>query len=284
MTPEEYCQNKAASSGSSFYYSFLFLPPDQRAAITALYAFCREADDVVDECSETEIARSKLQWWREEIERMFNGQPQHPVSQALQKPLEQFNLPKEYFEEIIDGMAMDLEQFHYESFRDLALYCYRAAGVVGLLSAEIFGYQDRNTLKYAENLGMAFQLTNIIRDVKEDILRGRIYLPMEELDQFEVTTADLHLPKTRDNVKQLLKYQTDRAHSYYDKAFEYLPAVDRYSQRSGIIMSAIYRTLLEEIERDQFHVLEHRISLTPLRKFWLAWKTSRQEKRLKKTA
>jgi phytoene synthase len=181
-------------------------------------------------------------------------------------------------------MAMDLDTFHYESFRDLSLYCYRAASVVGLLSAEIFGYQDRKTLKYAENLGTAFQLTNIIRDVKEDLLRGRIYIPLEELDQFGVSTNDLHQPRTRDNVKKLFRFQAERAQSYYEKAFSYLPECDRYAQRSGIIMSAIYRTLLDEIEKDDFQVLEHRISLTPLRKFWLAWKTSRQEKRHKKSA
>ena len=284
MTPEEYCQKKAASSGSSFYYSFLFLPQDQRQAITALYAFCREADDIVDDCQDTGVAEKKLQWWREEVSRLYQGNPQHPVSRALAKHLDHFNLPEEYLQEILDGMSMDITQHQYESFRDLSLYCHRVAGVVGLLSAEIFGYEDRSTLKYAENLGTAFQLTNIIRDVKEDILRGRIYLPMDEMQQFGVSIDDLHQPRTRENVKQLLKFQKERAEEYYQRAFEYLPECDRFTQRSGVIMSAIYRTLLEEIEADQFQVLEHRISLTPLRKFWLAWKTARHEKRFKKSA
>lgn len=284
MTPQEYCQNKAASSGSSFYYSFLFLPPDQRLAITALYAFCREADDIVDECQDSAVAERKIEWWREELERLYQGNPQHPVARALEKPLQQYNLPHEYFREILDGMSMDISQHQYESFRDLSLYCHRVAGVVGLLSAEIFGYQNRDTLKYAENLGTAFQLTNIIRDVKEDILRGRIYLPMDEMQQFGVSIDDLHQPRTRDNVKQLLQFQKDRAEEYYQRAFKLLPEVDRFAQRSGIIMASIYRTLLDEIERDQFQVLEHRISLTPLRKFWLAWKTARHEKRYRQTA
>ena len=181
MSPDQYCQDRAAKSGSSFYYSFLFLPTEQRRAITALYAFCREVDDVVDECSDTDVARRKLDWWREELECCFSGQARHPITQALEQSLQNFNLPLEYFQEIIDGMSMDLEQTRYDSFSDLALYCHRVAGVVGLLSAEIFGYQHRDTLKYAQELGMALQLTNIIRDVREDSERGRIYLPLDEL-------------------------------------------------------------------------------------------------------
>ena len=187
MNPEEYCQEKTARSGSSFYYSFLFLEPQQRKAITALYAFCREVDDVVDECSDPNLARIKLQWWRDDLDKVFNGTPQHPVNQALISPIQQFNLPKEHFLEIIDGMEMDLELHRYESFRDLALYCHRVAGVVGLMSAEIFGYKDRKTLKYANELGIAFQLTNILRDVKEDASRGRIYIPLDELERFGVS-------------------------------------------------------------------------------------------------
>src|SRR5690606_25615175 len=157
---DEYCQNRAAGSGSSFYYSFLFLPPEKRRAITAVYAFCREVDDVVDECSDAGVARAKLAWWRGEIGNTFAGEPQHPVGQALLPVVREYNLPQEYFLEIIDGMEMDLDQVRYASFNELALYCYRVASVVGLISAEIFGYQDRHTLKYAHDLGIAFQLTN----------------------------------------------------------------------------------------------------------------------------
>lgn len=279
MSPEQYCQEKAAKSGSSFYYSFLFLPAEQRQAITALYAFCREIDDVVDECHEAQIARTKLDWWRQEIERCFNGSGQHPVSKALQLPIQKSSLSIEYFHEIIDGMEMDLDQDRYPSFSELALYCHRAAGVVGLLSAEIFGYQHRDTTRYAESLGMAFQLTNILRDVREDAQRGRIYLPLDELLEYQVNPYDLLQGRVTDNMHELFAFQASRARDYYDKAMQYLPDQDRWAQRSGLIMAAIYKTLLDEIENDGFRIMQQRIQLTPLRKFWIAWKTSRAEKR-----
>lgn len=279
MSPDQYCQEKAASSGSSFYYSFLFLPPVQRRAIIALYAFCREVDDVVDECHDLDIARRKLDWWREEIAACFRGEPRHPVTRALQTTLQQFNLPAEYFQELIDGMAMDLERQRYESFSELALYCHRVAGVVGLMSAEIFGYQQRQTLKYAEALGTACQLTNIIRDVREDAERGRIYLPLDELQAFGVDPRDIVSVRNSDTLRELLAFQARRAHDYYTRAFEQLPEQDRYPQRSGLIMAAIYEALLTEIEVDGYRVMQQRIALTPLRKFWIAWRTARHERR-----
>lgn len=280
MTPDEYCQDKAAKSGSSFYYSFRFLPAQQRQAIIALYAFCREVDDTVDEISDTGIARAKLEWWREEIQRTFQGLPTHPVGLSLQSALRNFDLHEEYFMEIIDGMAMDLEQFSYPEFKQLALYCHRAASVVGLLSVEIFGYQDRKTLNYAENLGMALQLTNIIRDVREDAERGRIYLPQDELQKFNVKADDLLALKSSPELIELLKFQTARAKQYYQEALQLLPDSDRYTQRTGLIMATIYEATLDEIVKDNFQVMHHRVSLTPIRKLWLAWSTARREKRL----
>lgn len=279
MTPEQYCQDKAARSGSSFYYSFLFLPEEQRRAITALYAFCREVDDVVDECREPDIARRKLDWWREEIGNLFAGEPNHPVCRALQPAIERYNLPQEYFREIIDGMQMDLDYDAYPTFTELSLYCYRAASVVGLMAAEIFGYEDRRTARYAHDLGMALQLTNILRDVREDALRGRIYIPLDELARFGVDPKELTLPQASDRLRSLFEFQASRAREYYDRAFRRLPETDRFAQRSGIIMAAIYRTLLDEIEADGFRVLERRVRLTPLRKLWIAWRTARHEKR-----
>lgn len=273
MTPEEYCQDKAASSGSSFYYSFLFLPPNRRRAITALYAFCREVDDVVDECKDPQVAANKLVWWRQELDRLYAGQPQHPVTQALQAVLPEFSLPQEQLLEIIDGMEMDLQQTRYLDFTALSLYCYRVASVVGLLAAEIFGYTDRQTLKYAHDLGMAFQLTNIIRDVGEDARRGRIYLPMDELKRFNVTVADILDARQSENFQKLMEFQIERAERYYAQALSQLPVVDRKAQRPGLVMAAIYRALLEEIKRDGCQVLRQRTSLTPLRKLWLAWRT-----------
>jgi phytoene synthase len=279
MNPEQYCEAKAARSGSSFYYSLLFLAPEKRNAITALYAFCREVDDVVDCCADTSVARAKLDWWRKELDQCFNGQPSHPVSRALQQPIERMNLPIEYFHEILDAMSMDLERTRYESFRDLALYCHRAAGVVGLLSAEIFGYQQRETLKYAEQLGTAFQLTNILRNVREDAQRGRIYLPLDELSEYRVNPHDLLKGGDPAGLRDLLHFQTQRARDYYQSALHRLPSQDRYAQRSGIIMAEIYQTLLDEIESDGYRVMEHRVQLTPLRKLWIAWTTARRERR-----
>jgi phytoene synthase len=273
MTPEEYCQQKAAQSGSSFYYSFLFLPPNRRHAITALYAFCREVDDVVDECRDPSIAATKLIWWRLELARLYAGKPEHPVTQALLPALAEFNLPQEQLLEIIDGMEMDLQQSRYLDFKALSLYCYRVAGVVGLLSAEIFGYQDRKTQKYAHDLGMAFQLTNIIRDIGEDARIGRIYLPIDELQRFEVTAADILNARYSENFRRLMEFQIERAEQYYTQAVSELPASDRKAQRPGLVMAAIYRTLLDEIKRDGCHVLTQRISLTPVRKLWIAWRT-----------
>ena len=273
MSPDEYCQQKTAQSGSSFYYSFLFLPPERRRAITALYAFCREVDDTVDEASDQSVARIKLAWWRDEVTQMYTGTPTHPVMLALQPHLQPYDLKQEHLQAIIDGMEMDLDQSRYLDYPNLKKYCWHVAGVVGILSASIFGVTNPQTLKYAETLGLAFQLTNIIRDVGEDARKGRIYLPINELQQFGVTAADLLNARHSEKFEALMTFQADRAQKLYDEAFALLPKEDRRAQRPGLMMAAIYRTLLDEIERDGFHVLTQKISLTPLRKLWLAWKT-----------
>ena len=279
MQPDQYCQQKAAASGSSFYYSFLFLPHERRRAITALYAFCREVDDVVDEVSETGAARMKLAWWRAEVDRMFAGAPGHPVARALAPMIEQFDLQRDYFQEIITGMEMDVDHAGFDTFADLEQYCYRVASVVGLLSAEIFGYEDDSTRIYARELGLAFQLTNILRDVREDAMRGRVYIPREDLETHGVRAGELAGASTPAHVHSLLRAQAERARSHYDRAFAALPDRDRHAQRSGIVMARIYMTLLDEIERDGYRVLEHRVALTPLRKLWIAWRTVRAEER-----
>ena len=273
MSPDEYCQQKAAQSGSSFYYSFLFLPSERRRAITALYAFCREVDDTVDDCTDVAVARTKLHWWRTEIGAMLAGAPNHPVTKALQPHLAIYQLDGAHLQAIIDGMEMDLVQTRYLDYVGLQRYCWHVAGVVGILSASIFGATTPQTLKYAEQLGLAFQLTNIIRDVGEDARKGRIYLPISELQQFGVTAADILNARHSDKFENLMRFQAQRAQAAYDAAFALLPPADRRAQRPGLIMAAIYRALLDEIERDGFHVLQQRISLTPIRKLWLAWKT-----------
>ncbi|WP_353153487.1 presqualene diphosphate synthase HpnD [Herminiimonas fonticola] len=273
MSPDDYCQQKAAQSGSSFYYSFLFLPAERRRAITALYAFCREVDDTVDECTDVGIARTKLAWWRQEVAAMMSGAPTHPVTKALQPHLTPFSLDSQHLLAIIDGMEMDLDQTRYLDFPGLQKYCWHVASVVGILSANIFGVTNPQTLQYAEKLGLAFQLTNIIRDVGEDARKGRIYLPVNELQQFNVTAADILNARHSDNFEKLMQFQAARAQKMYDEAFALLPKEDRRAQRPGLIMAAIYRAVLNEVERDGFHVLTQRISLTPIRKLWLAWIT-----------
>lgn len=273
MSPDDYCQQKTAQSGSSFYYSFLFLPPERRRAITALYAFCREVDDTVDETTDQSVARIKLAWWRGEVAQMYDGTPTHPVMLAMQPHLQAYDLKQEHLQAIIDGMEMDLDQSRYLDYPNLKKYCWHVAGVVGILSASIFGVTNRETLKYAETLGLAFQLTNIIRDVGEDARKGRIYLPISELQQFNVTAADLLNARHSEKFEALMAFQAKRAQALYDEAFALLPKEDRRAQRPGLMMAAIYRTLLDEIEHDGFHVLTQKISLTPLRKLWLAWKT-----------
>ncbi|HEY9380239.1 MAG TPA: presqualene diphosphate synthase HpnD [Burkholderiales bacterium] len=273
MSPEEYCQQKAAQSGSSFYYAFLFLPPEQRRAITALYAFCREVDDAVDEISDPGVAATTLQWWRHEVQSLYDGNPQHPVTRALQPAIAAYGIEQTRLNEIIDGMEMDLHQNRYLDFAALQRYCYHVAGVVGILSARIFGFSNPQTLKYAETLGTAFQLTNIIRDVGEDARKGRIYLPMDELQRFGITAADVLHYRESESFDKLMAFQIERAEHYYQEALSLLPAEDRRAQRPGLMMAAIYRTLLREIKRDGCKVLNQRTALTPIRKLWIAWRT-----------
>jgi 15-cis-phytoene synthase len=273
MTPDQYCQQQAAQSGSSFYYSFLFLPTERRRAITALYAFCREVDDVVDECSDPALARAKLGWWRAEIEGLYAGRPQHPVTRALAPHIEPFGIRQSLLNDVLDGMEMDLVADRYADFAALRQYMYRVAGAVGRLAAGIFGYRNPQTLEYAERLGTAFQLTNIVRDVGEDARKGRIYIPADELNRFGVAASDVLGLRQTDAFDELMRFQIDRAEHAYAEAIGLLPVEDRRAQRPGLMMAAIYRALLEEIRRDGCRVLSHRTALTPLRKLWIAWRT-----------
>lgn len=272
MTPQQYVQEKAAASGSSFYYAFLFLPPPRRAAITAFYAFCREVDDVVDEVHETDVAQRKLAWWDTEVAQAFAGRPSHPALQALMPHAPAFGIEEGQLHAVVQGCRMDLEQTRYLDYAGLERYCHLVAGVVGEVSARIFGQTQDQTTGYAHTLGQAFQLTNIIRDVGEDALRGRIYLPVEDLQRFDVKAHEILNRKYSDRFTALMRFQAERAHGLYEQALSLLPAADRRAQKPGLMMASIYRTLLREIERDGFQVLHQRIALTPLRKLWLAWK------------
>ena len=272
MTPQNYVQQKAAASGSSFYYAFLFLPAPRRAAITAFYAFCREVDDVVDEVQDPSVAQAKLAWWRREVAQSFAGTPSHPAMMALMPCTGEFGIEARHLLAVIEGCEMDLQQTRYLDFPSLQRYCHLVAGVVGEVAARIFGQSQAQTTEYAHTLGLAFQLTNIIRDVGEDAMRGRIYLPISELQQFDVKAHEITGRQYSDRFSALMRFQAERAHTLYDQALAMLPAADRRSQKPGLMMASIYRTLLREIEREDFRVLHQRIALTPLRKFWLAWK------------
>ncbi|MFK5913809.1 MAG: presqualene diphosphate synthase HpnD [Woeseiaceae bacterium] len=273
MTPEQYCQDKTEKSGSSFYYSFLFLPKAKRLAITALYAFCREVDDIADAEMDSKIKLVKLEWWRTEIEALFAGSAHHPVTQALFTSIHDFKLEKKYFLEIIDGMEMDLDTVRFADFDELNLYCYRAAGVVGILSANIFGFENPQTIEYAKKLGLALQLTNIIRDVYEDSLRNRLYLPLDELNNFGVTEKQIFNRENTEAFQKLMQFHSERAHQCYRDAFAALPKEDRYIQKTGLIMAAIYENTLYEMDDDKLQVLKHKVAIPSLRKITIALKT-----------
>ena len=275
MSPESYVQEKTAASGSSFYYAFLFLPADKRAAISAFYAYCREIDDVVDEVSDPSIAAQKLAWWEKEVQAAFAAQDlaqRHPVLRALMPYAPIYGITAAHLLAVIQGCQMDLQQNRYLDFPALEKYCHLVAGVVGEVAARIFSYSNPRTLEYAYKLGLAFQLTNIIRDVGEDAARGRIYLPVNDLQQFGVPVSDITNRVYSDRFKALMQFQAQRAQQLYAEALALLPSEDFRAQKPGLMMAAIYRDLLREIQRDGFQVLHQRTSLTPLRKLWLAWK------------
>ena len=274
VSPEQYVQEKAAASGSSFYYAFLFLAPPRRAAITAFYAFCREVDDVADEVSDRGVAATKLAWWRSEVAAAFAGKPSHPAMLALLPHAPAYGIEQAHLLAVIDGCQMDLEQSRFLDYPGLARYCDLVAGVVGEVAASIFGRTRASTVDYAHRLGLAMQLTNIVRDVGDDARRNRIYLPMNELKQFEVKAAEILDGKYSDRFTALMRFQAERAHRTYDEALALLGDADRAAQKPGLMMANIYRALLREIESDDFAVLHQRISLTPIRKLWIAMQTN----------
>ena len=275
MLALDYCRQKAAESHSSFLSGFRFLSVEKRNAITVLYAFCRELDDVVDGCTDPNVAQITLNWWRSDLEKVFNNEmPEHPVHQALKDIRASFDLPKNEFEALIDGMQMDLEQARYGSFDELKLYCHRVAGVVGCLIARILGFSNPKTLEYADKMGLALQLTNIIRDVGEDARQGRIYLPIEEMQKFDVPANVIMQCKPTDNFAKLMQFQVNRARETYREAMLLLPAADKKSQKVGLIMAAIYYALLNEIDRDGAqNVLTYKIAIPSPRKKRIALKT-----------
>lgn len=258
---------------TSFYYAFFALPPDKRRAIVAVWDFCRAVDDAVDEATESEARRAAdaLNEWREELKALYEGRsPSTPQGRQLLPFITQFTLPRSAFEDLIDGVAMDLEQRRYETFDALRQYCLRVASAVGLICVEIFGYRNVQTRDYAIDLGMALQLTNIIRDISPDIRRGRLYIPLEDMRRFEVTEDDLRAGAPTEKVRRLLAFQADRARHFYGKADATLPKPDERGLVAARIMSAIYADLLKSIERAGYDVFSRRIRVARPRQGMIA--------------
>ncbi len=280
MTPEDYCYHLAASPGSDFRYSLLGLPLAQRQALTAVTAFCAETTQIVDECRDSGVARTKLDWWRAELDRLFAGEPQHPVTRTLQPRLATFNLPEEYFQEILDGVAMELDYDVYPDIAALALYLHRRGCVPALLAAEILNYQDRRaTPRFAHEAGAMLLSLELLCDVRRHAQHGRLYLPEDEMQRQGVHPGDLLAAQTTDRLRQLFALQAERIREYHRRALDCLPDVDRYAQSPLLIRLELAMALLAEIAEDGYRLLEQRVHLTPLRKLWLAWRLRRREKR-----
>lgn len=270
------------SRDTSFYYSFLVLPPRKRNAIIAVWDFCRAVDDAVDEVVPAEqwanglpaaaraTAAASLADWRREIAAVYGGTPQTPQGTGLQPYVRDFDLPRDRFEELIDGVEMDLDHVRYETFAELADYCRRVASAVGLVCVEIFGYRDPGVRTYAEHLGLALQLTNIVRDVAADLRMGRIYLPLEDLRRFGVGEEALRAGTVTPAVASLLRFECDRAREYFQRAAAALPAADVRSLLAAEIMGAIYFEILQRIEGRGYDVFSERIRVPRPRRAVLA--------------
>jgi 15-cis-phytoene synthase len=267
------CAEITRRASSNFYYAFMLLPRERRRALHSVYAFCRFVDDIADDDGVNDAA-AMLGRWRAELDNVFAGTPSRAISRALSENVRRFNIPRRYFEEVIDGVEMDLTQCRYQSFADLRLYCRRVASAVGLICIEIFGYRNQSARVYAERLGIAFQLTNIIRDVGEDAGRGRIYLPLEDLARFHVPEAEVLNPVYSPRFRRLIEFEAERARQYYREAQQALANEDRASMLAAEGMRLIYASLLERIARAGYRVLDRRMSLSAPRKLYLvgrAW-------------
>jgi phytoene synthase len=266
------CAEITQKSSSNFYYAFMLLPAERRRALYSVYAFCRFLDDIADEAISNPGAM--LARWREELVRVFNGTPTRAISRALADSVVRFNIPRRHFEDFISGVEMDLERKRYRNFDELYLYCYRVASTVGLMCIEIFGYTQPDTRIYAEKLGIAFQLTNILRDVREDAGRNRIYLPLDDLSKFNVDQGEILAGAHSDRFEQLMEFEAERAASYYREAERALPEQDRASLLAAEAMRLIYGALLQRIVGSRYRVLSGRLTLSKPRKLFLvgrAW-------------
>lgn len=266
MTPQAYCAEKVASAGSNLTAAFRLLERPRRLAMEAVYAFCREVDDVADECQDQAVAQQKLAWWHQELDRAFAGTAAHPVGKALEPVIEPFDLPKSDFEAVLHGMARDLHPMEIKDFGMLDGYCDQVAGAVGRLSARVFGPCNQDCLSYATELGIALQYTNIIRDVGEDARRGRVYLPTSLLEKHRLQTNQILALEDSPALRKALAEMAERAHARYESALRLLPPSCRKAQRPGLIMAATYRDLLHAIEELDFAVMHQRVTLGWFRK------------------
>ncbi len=269
MSDHSYVHNVTRQSGSNFYFSFFALPKDQREAITAVYAFCREVDDAVDDPNQKD-PQGAVAWWRQEIARTYDGKPTMPLTQSLADAIDKFQLSRAYFDGILDGVAMDLTVQRYATYDDLLTYCYHVAGEVGLLCMEIFGYRSERLKTYAVKMGLAFQLTNILRDIQSDAARGRIYLPLEDLSRFGVSEDDLLNSRMTPAFKRLMTFEVRRAKDLY-REVSLLPTVEELpALKASEIMKAIYENILNRIEARDYNVWGSRIRVPALTKIALA--------------
>jgi phytoene synthase len=268
--PHRFVRQATRAAGTSFYYSFLLLPREQREAIYAVYAFCRAADDVADGPGDEAAKTRRLAEWRDELGRCYQGAPVHPITRALLPAVRRYRLPREHFEGILDGVATDLHPGRYETFEALRAYCYQVASRVGLLCVEIFGYRNPRSRNYAEELGVAFQLTNILRDLGPDAAAGRVYLPREDLARFRVGEGDLRAGRLTPAVADLIRFEVERARGLYAGADALLPPEDRGGLYAARIMARIYQGVLTQIERMGYDVFRRRASLTAAKKIGIA--------------
>lgn len=280
MPSQDYSQEKGAPPGSSPYYALLFAPPGRRTALTALCAWRREIGTVVPECSDAGVAAVKLNWWHEELDRLFNGQPRHPVTQALQQPVEAFGLPREQFDQVLEGARMDLEYGSYPSFRELSVYCHNLGCATAHLFVTIAGYQDTQTPRFAHDLGMALQLGALLRNLPRDLAAGRLYIPEDELQAVGLDRAALLNDNAGpDGLTRLFDTQAERIKGFIAQARERLPAVDCGNQRPALVLLALQERLLDSMAADGYPLLQRRHHLTPLHKLWIAWRTARRARR-----
>jgi len=279
MTPDEahaYCTAKTKASGSNFYYSFFFLPRFRREAMYTVYTFCHEVDDTVDHPPPGTNPQEQLSQWRREIKALYQGTPKHPVTISLAEHVQRLGIPEEYLQELVTGMEMDLTHTRYATFDDLYPYCYRVASIVGLICLKVFGTQASRAQEYAVNLGVAFQLTNILRDVGADAERQRIYLPQEDLARFKYTEQQLLAKTNSPQFFELMKFEAARAHEFYDKAqavYDTLSGKDQRSLLAAEIMRSVYYRILTRIETTNYAVYHSRISIPPARRILIAIST-----------